>query len=225
MGMSLSWLRFSGFAPLVLFLLPSAASPPVDWKAWGGEWKEEKGAIRQEKVEKKIAALARQGGGPGDFRARVEVRIEGGKTWRSAGLFFRGRDRGNLQHVYLSVPAGGRTSKLQYCRIENGGEIYPFPNVFLDGRPLLAYGDLAADAGGLALWLASLEHVEGGETRRRAGRGHPPARQGGRPGPGLPEALRRRRGEEVSPGRRADRGDFAEDPASRGRILGFSPLL
>ncbi len=171
----------AGFLALVwgasgAFLLSHAG-----WEAWGGAWKEEEGILRQGKVERKIAALAREGGGPADFRAGVEIRIEGGRTWRSAGLFFRGKDARNLQHVYLSSPAGGRPSKLQYCRVEKGKESYPFPlgaaflpveagrwyrlevlargkrlNVFLDGRPWLAFTDLAP-GGGRAVGLLAFD--------------------------------------------------------------------
>lgn len=148
------------------------------WRAAGGRWRREGALLRQEAVAPVIQALVHAGKAPGKngFRMAVEIRIDGGDTWRSAGLFFRRRDGDNLQHVYLSAAKDPSQRKLQVCRIEAGRSEYPIPegaaffpveagrwyalelrahgkhlNAFLDGRPRLAFHDLAPGDGDVGL--------------------------------------------------------------------------
>ena len=101
---------------------------PERWSVLSGAWKAESGAVTQSDPEIEPGEIRSASLFPADLLLEAELKVTGGKMWRSAGITFdldenEAAATKSANTVYVSAYAGG--SKVQISLQRNGASSYP----------------------------------------------------------------------------------------------------
>ncbi|MCD6050932.1 MAG: hypothetical protein K0Q55_2335 [Verrucomicrobia bacterium] len=108
-------------SPVLMFKDDFTQSKTDVWEQIGGQWKYEKGSLKQTEVGSERRVLRSRTNHPTDFHAKLRYKISGGEKWKSVGLSFDIADERDTL-VYLSAYTG---SKLQIALTDKGKSDYP----------------------------------------------------------------------------------------------------